>query len=205
MVEKLHGSEAVSPWVARWAHLVPAVPTPGTVLDVACGLGRHTHYFLLHKNPVTAVDIAQAATENIANSLPADLQPYAQLVVADIENGPWPFAGRQFAGVVVTNYLWRALLPNIVQSVAPGGVLIYETFAVGNETVGKPSRPDFLLQPGELLRVCAGLRVVAYEDGFMANPERFVQRIVAVNDAQASVNHQKTAHSASISPARYVL
>ncbi len=73
-------------------------------------------------------------------------------MLADIEDGPWPFAGRTFAGVVVTNYLWRPLLPAIVQCVAPGGALLYETFAAGNETVGKPSRPDFLLQPGELLR-----------------------------------------------------
>jgi hypothetical protein len=84
--------------------------------------------------------------------------------------------------VVVTNYLWRARLPDIVAAVAPGGVLLYETFAAGNETVGKPSRPDFLLQPGELLAACAGLRVVAYEDGFVAQPERFVQRIAAVRE-----------------------
>jgi hypothetical protein len=88
--------------------------------------------------------------------------------------------------VVVTNYLWRALLPTLVASVAPGGVLLYETFAVGNETVGKPSRPDFLLQPGELLQVSAGLRVVAYEDGFLPNPARFIQRIVAVREIPGS-------------------
>ena len=85
--------------------------------------------------------------------------------------------------MVVTNYLWRALLPTMVDSVAPGGVLIYETFAAGNETVGKPSRPDFLLRPGELLAACAGLRVVAYEDGFQTSPDRFVQRIAAVREA----------------------
>ena len=100
-----------------------------------------------------------------------------EAVCADIENGPWPFAGRSFDGVIVTNYLWRALLPTIVASVAPGGVLIYETFAQGNETVGRPSRPDFLLRPGELLAACASLRIVAYEDGFLPAPERFVQRI----------------------------
>jgi SAM-dependent methyltransferase len=104
---------------------------------------------------------------------PEALQDAAQagaVVQADIENGPWPFAGRLFDGVVVTNYLWRPLLPAIVAAVAPGGVLIYETFAAGNETVGKPSRPDFLLRPGELLDACAGLRVVAYEDGFLDGP-----------------------------------
>lgn len=108
-----------------------------------------------------------------------------EAVLADIENGPWPFAGRIFDAVVVTNYLWRTLLPVIVHSLAPGGVLLYETFAIGNETVGKPSRPDFLLQHGELLTACAGLHVVAYEDGFLATPPRFVQRIAAVRPAQA--------------------
>ncbi len=89
---------------------------------------------------------------------------------------------RTFDAVVVTNYLWRPLLPAIVASVASGGVLLYETFAAGNETVGKPARPDFLLQPGELLRACEGLRVVAFEDGFLQGPERFVQRIAAVRE-----------------------
>jgi hypothetical protein len=84
--------------------------------------------------------------------------------------------------VVVTNYLWRPLLPAIVACVAPGGVLIYETFAAGNETVGKPSRADFLLAPGELLRACDMLRVVAYEDGFLGNPDRFMQRVAAVRE-----------------------
>ena len=96
---------------------------------------------------------------------------------------PWPFQDRQFGGVVVTNYLWRALWPQIMGSLAPGGVLIYETFAAGNESVGKPSRPDFLLQPGELLVRCASLRVVAFEEGFLKSPERFVQRIVAVKSS----------------------
>jgi SAM-dependent methyltransferase len=200
----MHGSEAVSPWVARWAHLVP---TGSRVLDVACGLGRHAVYFSKLNHPVALIDIAQAAIENAANRLPSD----AQLVVADIENSPWPLtdsagAPQQFGGMVVTNYLWRPLLPTIVASLAPGGVLIYETFAVGNETVGKPSRPDFLLQPGELLRACAGLRVVAFEDGFIAEPARYVQRIVAVREAPAMPTaHQKTENPASITPPRYVL
>ena len=116
---------------------------------------------------------------------------YGEFVLADIENDAWPLmrAGlpRQFDGVVVTNYLWRALFPTILQSLAPGGVLLYETFATGNETVGKPSRPDFLLQPGELLQVCQKLEVVAYENGFLTTPERFVQRIVAVAPAPGKV------------------
>jgi SAM-dependent methyltransferase len=175
---------------------------------------------VLH-HPITAVDIAQAAIDNVASRLPAT----ARLVVADIENAPWPLTGsagapQQFGAVVVTNYLWRPLLPTIVASLEPGGVLIYETFAHGNASVGKPSRPDFLLQPGELLRACAGLRVVAYEDGFCAAPERFMQRIVAVRETAGgadsaplpstvapmdSAAHQKLANPASIAPPRYPL
>jgi hypothetical protein len=107
-------------------------------------------------------------------------QTFGEVTQADIENGPWPFPGQTFGAVVVTHYLWRPLLPLIVQSVAAGGVLIYETFAAGHETVGKPSRPDFLLQPGELLQATQGLRTVAYEAGFETAPERFVQRIVSI-------------------------
>jgi len=169
-----HGSEPPSAWVARWSHLVP---TGGTVLDVACGLGRHTRWFSERNHAVSSVDRSPEAI-NFITTLPAPMP--VEAVLADIENGPWPFAGRCFDAVVVTNYLWRALLPVIVNSVAPGGVLLYETFASGNETVGKPSRPDFLLQPGELLTACAALSVVAYENGFLATPPRFVQRIAAV-------------------------
>jgi SAM-dependent methyltransferase len=108
-----------------------------------------------------------------------------EAVQADIENGPWPLPNRTFDAVVVTNYLWRPLIPQILASLSPEGVLIYETFAAGNETVGKPSRPDFLLNPGELLTHCQGLRIVAYEEGFLDPPERFVQRVVAVKATQA--------------------
>ena len=165
----MHGTEDPSPWVQRWTHLVPR---GGAVLDVACGHGRHMRWFLAQGCKVTGVDRSEEAIAAVSG--------LGEAVQADIENGPWPLAGRTFDGVVVTNYLWRALLPAIIQSVAPGGVLIYETFAAGNETVGKPSRPDFLLQPGELLDACRELRAIAYEDGFLAAPERFVQRIAAV-------------------------
>ena len=165
----MHGTEAPSPWVSRWSHLVPEA---GRVLDVACGAGRHLRWFAGRGHAVTGVDRDPAAIAATAG--------LGRVIQADIENGPWPFAGERFGAVVVTNYLWRALLPLIVDSVADGGVLIYETFATGNESVGKPSRPDFLLQPGELLQACAGLHVVAYEDGFCDHPERFVQRIAAV-------------------------
>lgn len=167
----MHGTENPSAWIARWSHLIPE---EGCVLDVACGHGRHMRHFASLGYPVTSVDRSEEAIQAVKG--------IGEAIQADIENGPWPFPGRTFAGVVVTNYLWRPLLPTIVASVAPGGALLYETFAAGHETVGKPSRPDFLLQPGELLTACAGLRVVAYEDGFLAGPDRFVQRIAAVRE-----------------------
>lgn len=167
-----NGTQTPSPWVQRWSHLLPA---GYDVLDVACGHGRHMRWFAGRGHVAVGVDRSPEAVGAAAQ--------FGQAVLADIENGPWPFTGRRFGGVVVTNYLWRPLLPAIVDSVAPGGVLLYETFAVGNETVGKPSRADFLLQPGELLRACEGLRVVAYEDGFADQPARFVQRVAAVRPA----------------------
>lgn len=175
--------EPSSAWVQRWSHLVPK---RGVVLDVACGHGRHARWFYERSHPLALVDRAQAAIEFIASSLPALPDQTVEAVVADIEEGSWPFAGRQFDAVIVTNYLWRPLLPTLLDSLATGGVLIYETFTQGNETVGKPSRPDFLLQPGELLEVCRGLRVVAFEEGFQENPPRFIQRIAAVRKAPGS-------------------
>ena len=129
-------------------------------------------WFAKRNHAVTGVDRATDAVASAAQ--------FGRAVLADIEAGPWPFAGQTFDAVIVTHYLWRPRLADIVAAVAPGGVLLYETFAVGNETVGKPSRPDFLLRPGELLVACTDLRVVAYEDGFLPAPERFVQRIAAV-------------------------
>ena len=163
------GPDAPSEWVRRWSHLVPS---GAPVLDVACGAGRHLRWFQALGHPVTGIDRDPLAVQAAAQA--------GEAIEADIENDPWPLAGRTFGAVVVTNYLWRPLLPAIVQCVAPGGVLLYETFAQGNETVGRPARPDFLLRPGELLGACAGLRVVAYEDGFLDAPARFVQRIAAV-------------------------
>jgi len=166
-----HGTQAPSDWVRRWSHLVPA---GGPVLDVACGHGRHMRWFAQQGHSVTGIDRDPEAI--------AAVQPLGRAIHADIENAPWPLPGETFAGVVVTNYLWRPVFADIQASVAEGGVLLYETFAEGNETVGKPSRPDFLLRHGELLALCAGLRVVAYEDGFLPEPERFVQRIAAVRE-----------------------
>ena len=171
-----HGDEAASVWVQRWSHLVQ---DSGCVLDVACGRGRHVRWF--HQRGLRVVAVDRSAEAIAAIGLPAER---CETCVADIEDGPWPFAGRFFDAVVVTNYLWRPLLPTLLASLAPGGVLIYETFAAGNETVGKPSRPDFLLKPGELLQVCQALRIVAFEDGFEDQPsQRFVQRIVAIRES----------------------
>ena len=172
---------APSDWVRRWARLIRP---GGSVLDVACGHGRHMRWFAQRGHPVSGVDRSPEAIAAVVN--------LGTAVLADIETGPWPLLlngqPRPFDAVVVTNYLWRPLFPALLDSLSPGGVLIYETFAAGNETVGRPSRPDFLLQPGELLRVCASLRVVAYEDGYQTAPERFVQRIAAVREAGLSTD-----------------
>jgi SAM-dependent methyltransferase len=166
---------AASQWVQRWSHLVAP---RGTVLDVACGCGRHLRWFADQGCRVTGVD-------RDANAMQA-MSGVAELVVADLEAAPWPWPSRRFDAVVVTNYLWRERLAEVVCSVAEGGVLIYETFAAGNESVGKPTNPQFLLRPGELLQACRDLHVVAYEDGFESAPERFVQRIAAVRDPASS-------------------
>lgn len=156
------------------------MPDGAPVLDVACGGGRHVRWFAGRGHPVTAIDRNAAALE--------PLRSVATVIVADIEADAWPLPGSRFGAVVVTNYLWRALLPSLAAAVAEGGVWLFETFAAGNESVGKPSNPAFLLRPGELLEAAQGLRVVAYEDGFEPEPGagRFVQRIAAVREAPAA-------------------
>lgn len=170
----------VSPWLLRWAHLLPA---GGSALDLACGHGRHLRWLAAQGFRPTGVDRDAQALASLD-----DLAATSALerVQADLESGPWPLPGRRFDAVLVFNYLWRPLWPQILAALAPGGVLVYQTFADGNQTVGKPSRPDFLLQPGELLQRCGGLRVVAFEDGFEDGPPRFVQRVVAVQPGPAS-------------------
>ena len=166
-----HDSLEPSEWVKRWAPLVAR----GPVLDVASGTGRHARFFSSRGLVVTAVD--------------RDSQPLPEgitFVKADLEDGsPWPFEGQRFGGIVVTNYLHRPLLPVLAQSLAEGGVLIYETFMVGNEKFGKPSNPNFLLRPGELLQAFASLTVAAFEQG-TAN-QAVVQRICVVRGEVGSV------------------
>ena len=164
----------VSEWVLRWAHLVER----GPVLDVACGAGRHARLFAERGFEVFAVDRDDQA-------LPASIK----FLKVNLEDGsPWPLAGRRFAAIVVTNYLHRPLLPVLAQSLDEGGVLIYETFMAGNERYGKPSNPDFLLRPGELLEAFAGLTVVAFEQGVLERPKKAaVQRICALRGPAGSV------------------
>ena len=163
-----------SPWIVRHASLLRA---GGRVLDVACGGGRHVGWLRQRGHTVFAVDRNAEAL--------AGLRDLAQVLVGDLEAGPWPYGEQTFDAVVVTNYLWRPLLPRIVEAVAPGGFLFYETFALGQASVGKPSNPDFLLRPGELLdAVRPALRVLAFEDGFVQAPRpAYVQRIAAVREA----------------------
>jgi SAM-dependent methyltransferase len=151
------------------------------VLDVACGSGRHLRWLAAQGFVVTGIDRDTAAL--------APLGAAGRTVVADIENAAWPLAGERFDAVIVTNYLWRALWPSLLASLAQGGVLIVETFARGNEAFGKPSNPDFLLRPGELLEACRGLHVVAFEDGVLEAPMRRVQRIAAVHAPADPARH----------------
>lgn len=167
----MHNTDSPSPWVRRWA---PLVASGARVLDVACGMGRHARFFAARGATVDAVDRDAAAGQALQD------EPAIRFLAADIESGPWPYAGRTFDAVVVTNYLHRPLLPLLCAALAPLGVLIYETFAQGNAQFGRPSNPDFLLAPGELLQLCAGLHVLAYEDGVVAAPRPVrLQRICA--------------------------
>ena len=167
-----------SPWVVRFAPLVRA---GGAVLDVAAGGGRHARHFLSRGHPVTALDRAVAALEDLDG---------AEVVQADLEDGtPWPLAGRRFAAVVVVNYLHRPLLGALLAALEPGGVLIYESFAAGNETFRRVRDTGHLLHAGELLDWAAGrLQVVAYEHGIEARQPQpcVVQRLCAVNDLDPS-------------------
>jgi SAM-dependent methyltransferase len=164
---------AVSPWVRRWAPLVGA----GEVLDLACGSGRHARLFAARGHAVLALDRDPAA---LAEAAAAGVTTMRH----DLEDGlsPWPFGPGRFAAIVVTHYLHRPLLGRLLGSLAPDGVLIYETFAIGNEAFGKPSNPDFLLREGELLALAGahGLRVVAFEEGASASPKpAMLQRLCA--------------------------
>jgi SAM-dependent methyltransferase len=169
-------SDAPSEWVVRWAHRISA---GSEVLDLACGGGRHARLLAALGHPVHAVDRNREALATLA------AVPGVTTLCADLEQGPWPYAGRAFGGIVVANYLHRPLLPLLIDALAAPGVLIYETFAAGNERYGRPSTPDFLLRPGELLDCVRGrLAVVAYEHLTVSLPRpAVVQRICAEREA----------------------
>jgi len=171
-----HDLTTPSVWVVRWAD---QVPTGGRVLDLACGNGRHSRFFATRGHPVEAVDRDPAKLAALAGI------PGISTRCADLEAREWPYPGDQFAGIVVVNYLYRPLFPHLLAALATGGVLIYETFAAGNERYGRPSNPAFLLAPGELLDVVHGrLRVIAYEDLHVSEPRpAMVQRICATKAA----------------------
>ncbi|RFU45585.1 bifunctional 2-polyprenyl-6-hydroxyphenol methylase/3-demethylubiquinol 3-O-methyltransferase UbiG [Paraburkholderia sp. DHOC27] len=174
-----------SRWVRKWAHLVAA---GGSVLDVASGAGRHARWFAARGHPVTALDRDAAALATMRDVA------HITTLTADLEGAPWPLPDdARFSAVVVTNYLHRPLFGALLNALAPGGVLIYETFAQGNETVGKPSNPAFLLRAGELLdAVRPRLRVVAFQDGFLAQPRAaFIQRICAVRETAPAAGQQQ--------------
>lgn len=154
----------------QWAGLIS---NGAPVLDVAAGRGRHSRFFADRGHPVTAIDRDTSGLDSHAS---------IEVVQADLENGsPWPLDGRTFGGVVVTNYLHRPLMPDLLAALAPGGVLLYETFMVGNERFGRPSNPDYLLRDGELLDLARGhLSVTAYEARLISDPQMaMVQRIAA--------------------------
>lgn len=157
-----------SHWLRRWTP-----PSPGHALDLACGSGRNLRWLVAQGWQVCGVDRDTTAT--------APLRGLAEIIDADIENGPWPLAGRQFDLVVVCNYLWRPLIEPLRAAVAPGGLLVWETFADGHQRLGRPSRPDFLLQRGELLRALADWQIAGFEDieETGVNP-RVVQRVAAI-------------------------
>lgn len=165
-----------SPWVVRHAQSIPA---RGKVLDLACGSGRHARFLAGLGYPVLAVDRDAEALAGLSTIEGITTR------LLDLEGEEWPLAGQVFDGIVVTNYLWRPRLPDVLALLAPGGVLIYETFMVGNAAYGKPSNPAFLLLAGELrqLAAAAGLREVEYAEGYVASPKPAMrQAICAIRD-----------------------
>jgi SAM-dependent methyltransferase len=165
-----HGAEAPSEWVVKWASRVAR----GPVLDVASGDGRHARFFRDKGFDVVAVDRQPVSLDGVV------------FVEADLEDGsPWPFEGRRFGAIVVTNYLHRPLFPHLAASLGEGGVLIYETFMLGNERFGRPSNPKFLLRPGELREAFAGLQVLGFEEGEFARPKpAMLQRICVLKTSK---------------------
>ena len=176
MQSRQHEQLAPSAWVRRFAGLIAA---GGAVLDLACGQGRHARYLAGLGCRVEAVDRDSAALAALAGVAGVTTR------CADLEGAPWPYTAGSFDGVVVTNYLHRPLMRAMLDTLRPDGVLIYETFALGNEKLGRPSNPEFLLRPHELLQWVEGrLQVLAFEQGLVESPKPAVlQRICALGRA----------------------
>jgi len=173
-----HSLSPPSPWIAAWSKLI----APGSrVLDLACGGGRHTLLLAQQGHDIVAVDRDVSALSAWRHA--SQWRACIELQCHDLESQPWPFAAAAFGAIVVTNYLHRPLFAPLLAALKPGGILLYETFARGNERFGKPSNPDFLLQPGELLqRVQPALRVIAYQDVYVDQPKpALMQRLCAIN------------------------
>ena len=176
-----HFGLAPSPWITRFAHLVP---TGARVLDLACGYGRHALYFAARGAHVVAIDRDATALGTLAGAAGIETR------LADLEGGTWPLADLRFDAIVVSHYLHRPLLVQLCAALAADGTLLYETFALGNETYGRPANPAFLLRAGELLELAAAatppLTVVAFEQGLADNVGRpaVVQRLAAVGSAR---------------------
>ena len=177
-----HFGLAPSPWITRFAHLVPV---GARVLDLACGYGRHALFFAARGAHAVAVDRDATALATLSGV------PGIETLLADLEGGPWPFGDQRFDAIVVSHYLHRPLLAHLCAALAADGTLLYETFALGNEAYGRPSNPAFLLRAGELLELAAAatpsLTVVAFEQGLADNAGRpaVVQRLAAVGPARA--------------------
>lgn len=173
--------QAASPWVLRF---LPLLGRQQPVLDLACGGGRHLRAVLESGRAAVGVDIDLRGVADLGR------RPGLDLVRADLEGGSWPFPGQLFAGIIVSNYLHRPLFPSLLAALAPGGLLLYETFAQGNGRFGRPSSPSFLLRSGELLDLVRGrLQVIAYEHGVVSSPKTaVVQRLAAINDVAPVVD-----------------
>lgn len=171
-----HSLQTPAAWVVRW---VPLIRSGARVLDLACGHGRHARLLAAQGALVTALDRDEAALATLRDV------PGITTLAADVEAGLWPFAPDSFDAVVVTNYLHRPLFLPIITALCHGGVLIYETFMSGNERYGRPSNPEFLLRPGELLDALGGAcQVVAFEQGLLAGPKpAMVQRVCVLKGA----------------------
>jgi SAM-dependent methyltransferase len=176
-----HQQTAPLPWVARWLQ---CLPENAHVLDFAAGSGRHSH-------AARDCGFSVVAADRNAQAL-AEIGREVQTLETDLEGAPWPFAPASFDAVIVSNYLHRSRLDLLGSLLRPGGLLIYQTFAIGNERFGRPSNPAFLLQPGELLAMAArsGLEVIAYEHGVQADPDAVVQRIAAARPRSGDSTQQ---------------